>query len=616
MARTPTSNSHPWRKIIVLLVVLAIAVGGMALQKLWTPKLGLDLVGGTSILLRADVEGGGTPSSDQMAEAVNIIRNRVADIAEVEVNTQGDRYVLIEVPGATPKKTRDMVGQTAELRFRQVLGMLPNTPPAEQPGGGNQQGGEGDQNSQGDQSDGQNDADSSQEQDNAEDTGNAGDGNADDAGNDGDADGESAGQDSSNSGQDQDDSANRNRAVTDAVTAQDSDGKNSGKNGSDGPDSGNQGKKGSGSDGPEIAQAGASQQQMTELQNFKCKDTENQTDRADEPLYTCDREGDYKYILGPALIQGTNLTDASAGIPQQTAQWVVQLELDNEGKNRFAEASRSMYTLQQPLNQFAIVLDSEVISAPQINEPIPGGQASIEGNFNETEAQDLAQVLKYGSLPLSFHEDEVSQVSPTLGSDQLRLGLIAGGIGMILVLIYALLYYRALGFVVMFSLVIAAGVTYVAAVWLGEGQGFTLTLAGVAGLIVAIGITADSFVVFFERIRDEMREGKTPRAAVEAAWDRAKRTILISDAVSMIAAVVLYLLSVGGVRSFAYALGLTTVVDVIVVFLFTKPLTTLLVRTKFFGRGHSLSGLNASKIGIRKRNAYRVSSTQPAIEEH
>jgi preprotein translocase subunit SecD len=253
--------------------------------------------------------------------------------------------------------------------------------------------------------------------------------------------------------------------------------------------------------------------------------------------------------------------------------------------------------LPSPQNQVAIVLDGLVVSAPRINEAIPSGNAQITGSFTQVEAQDLANVLKYGALPLAFDRGEVQQVSPTLGADQLNAGLLAGFLGLALVLLYSLLYYRGLGVVSVGSLLVAGGLVYLLFLLLGKWIGFTLTLAGIAGAIVAIGITADSFIVYFERIRDEVREGRSLRSAVETGWVRARRTIIVADFVSIIAAVLLYFFAVGGVRGFAFTLGLTTLVDLLVVFAFTKPLTTYLARLNFYSSGHALSGVSPKSLG-------------------
>ena len=238
-----------------------------------------------------------------------------------------------------------------------------------------------------------------------------------------------------------------------------------------------------------------------------------------------------------------------------------------------------------------------MVSSPRITEAIPSGTAQITGSFTQLEAQDLANVLKYGALPLAFDRGEVQQVSPTLGADQLDAGLLAGGLGLGLVMIYSLLYYRGLGIVTVGSLTVAGGLVYLLFLLLGHWIGFTLTLAGIAGAIVAIGVTADSFIIYFERIRDEMREGRTLRTAVETGWVRARRTILVADFVSLIAAALLYFFAVGGVRGFAFTLGLTTLVDLIVVFVFTKPLVNLLSKVNFFSSGHSLSGFSSKSLG-------------------
>ncbi|MEY5145649.1 MAG: hypothetical protein RL745_1020, partial [Actinomycetota bacterium] len=222
---------------------------------------------------------------------------------------------------------------------------------------------------------------------------------------------------------------------------------------------------------------------------------------------------------------------------------------------------------------------------------------------------NLASVLKYGALPVSLDVASQSQLSPTLGNDQLKGGLLAGIIGLIVVVGYLLVYYRALGVIAFASLVVAAIMTYFSIVILGQQIGLALTLAGVAGLVVAIGITADSFVVYFERLRDEVREGKGLRGAATSGWVRARRTILVADGVSLLAAVVLYFLSVGSVRGFAFTLGLTTVLDVFVAFAFTRPLVELAVRNKWFQSGGKLTGLDAAHLGISNRAA------TPALQE-
>ncbi len=320
-------------------------------------------------------------------------------------------------------------------------------------------------------------------------------------------------------------------------------------------------------------------------------------------LATCEQTGVTKYSLQPAFIKGTNVTDATAQLPQGGVTWVVSLEFDSEGASALASASTELSALPEcgsgaePCNAFAIVLDGVVVSAPRFNEAILGGQAQIEGNFTPQEAKDLASVLKFGALPLTLEPVDVTTISPTVGNDQLIAGLIAGGIGLILVMMYLLFYYRVLGLVAGASLIVAGGLVYSIFVVLSKTIGLTLTLAGVAGAIVAIGITADSFIVYFERIRDEIRDGKSLRQACDTGWIRARRTLLAADFVSILAAAVLYLLSVGSVRGFAFVLGLTTLIDVLVAFWFTHPVTVLLGRSKFMQNGSRWTGLDPSRLG-------------------
>jgi preprotein translocase subunit SecD len=328
-------------------------------------------------------------------------------------------------------------------------------------------------------------------------------------------------------------------------------------------------------------------------------------DIADQPLFACDETGTEKYLLGPTLIEGNQLTGANAGIPQNNVAWVVNLEFNSAGGAAFETATRALSARTEPGNRFAIVLDGQSISAPSVSSAIAGGQAQITGNFNQKTATELANVLKYGALPLAFDVSEVNNVSATLGGEQLHAGIVAGLIGLGLVILFCFAYYRGLGIVVVASLGIAGVITYASMVLLGSSVGFALNLPGIAGAIVAIGVTADSFVIYFERIRDEVREGRSLRTAVETGWRRARQTILIADAVSMLSAVILFILAIGSVKGFAFTLGLTTLIDVLVVFAFTKPLMTLLARTKFFGGGHKLSGLDPAHLGVKALPGHR-----------
>ena len=343
--------------------------------------------------------------------------------------------------------------------------------------------------------------------------------------------------------------------------------------------------------------------------------TAGQVDDPAKPLVTCDDTAGFKYILGPVEVFGLNISNASSGtVTTQTGastnDWAVNLEFDAEGTAAFGTVTARLFTLPSPQNQFAITLDGLVITAPATNAVITNGQAQITGSFTQETATVLADQLKYGALPIGFEVQSQENVSATLGEDSLSAGLIAGLIGLIIVVVYMAFTYRGLASVVLGSLIVVALLVYLAVAFLSWRQGYRLSLAGVAGLIVAIGITADSFIVYFERVRDELREGKTLEVAVEAGWKRALRTILVSDAVSLTAAVVLYVLTTSSVRGFAFTLGLTTIIDLLVVALFTHPMLQLLARNKFFASGHKWSGfdLSASKAAYLGRAQFRVSA--------
>lgn len=329
---------------------------------------------------------------------------------------------------------------------------------------------------------------------------------------------------------------------------------------------------------------------------FKCGDPF--PDVTTEPLLACDESGTYKYLLGPALIKGSDVSRAMAGVPQNSVSWEVELRFNSTAADQFYQVTKYLNEQSTPKNQFGIVLDGTVISSPEVTRgAIPGGTASISGNFTQKSASDLANVLSYGALPLSFDVSSVENVSAKLGIDQLRAGIIAGLIGLGLVLLYSILYYRGLAIVVTMSLVVAGLLTWASMVLLGQAMGFALNLPGVAGAIVAIGVTADSFIIYFERIRDEVREGRSLRTAIETGWIRSRKTILAADSVSLLSALVLFILAIGAVKGFAFTLGLTTLIDLVIVFCFTKPLMTLLGKTKFFGEGHRFSGFEAEHMG-------------------
>lgn len=316
------------------------------------------------------------------------------------------------------------------------------------------------------------------------------------------------------------------------------------------------------------------------------------------PLVTCSTDGTEVFLLDKSRIDGQEIADATSGFNTEQSRHEISLEFKSGGSDAWASLTGE-YVQQR----VAFVLDSEVVSAPVVQQgPQLGGRTQISGNFNASSAQDLANTLKYGSLPLSFETSEAETVSATLGFASLEAGLIAGAVGLIVVLLYCLIYYRMLGFLTALSLIGSGIAVYGIMVLLGRWIGFTLDLAGIAGLIIGIGMTADSFVVFFERIKDEIREGRSFRSAVPRGWQRARKTILSGNAVSFIAAAVLYVLAVGQVRGFAFTLGLTTILDVVVVFLVTAPLVQLAARSTFWAKP-SVNGLGAMQQLARERKA-------------
>ncbi len=358
----------------------------------------------------------------------------------------------------------------------------------------------------------------------------------------------------------------------------------------------------------------------TAYNNLNCQ-TEfrkpGQVDDPTKPLITCDNGGYRKYLLGPVELDGTLISNADAGTVTtstgaSTNEWAVNLTFNSQGTDKFGSVTKRLFPLTSPRNQFAVTIDGYVITAPAIQAVIANGNAQITGSFTNETAKALANQLKYGSLPFGFQVQSQENISATLGSDSLRGGLLAGLIGLLLVVIYSVFQYRALAVVTIGSLVVAAVVVYLAIAILSWRQGYRLSLSGIAGLIVAIGITADSFIVYFERVRDELRDGRPLNAAVESGWKRAIRTILVSDGVSLLSAVVLYILTVGSVKGFAFTLGLTTLIDLAVVALFTHPMLQLLAQARFFSSGHKFSGFDVKTFAATAyvgRGKFRVADT-------
>ncbi|MET0303419.1 MAG: protein translocase subunit SecD [Microbacteriaceae bacterium] len=354
-----------------------------------------------------------------------------------------------------------------------------------------------------------------------------------------------------------------------------------------------------------------------QFDNFDCatvEDSGNNVADPSVPLVTCDNDGTVKYLLGPVEVDGADISDASNGVltTQQgasTGQWAVNLDFNGEGTRAFAATTQRLVQEQGVRNQFAIVLDGSVLIAPTTNAAITNGSAQISGNYTQESSKALADQLKFGALPIGFQLQSIDTISATLGTSQLEAGFIAGLIGLILVVAYSIVQYRALASVTIASLIIAGVLTYFVITILSWREGLRLSIAGVAGLIVAIGFTVDSFIVYFERVRDELRDGRGVTGAVEAGWKRALRTIYAAKGINLLSAVVLFVLAVGNVRGFAYTLGITVVIDVLVVVLFTHPMLQLLSRTQFFSSGHPLSGLDPKALGAvyRGRAEFRVS---------
>lgn len=542
------ARPKPWRALLVLFLLTV----GLAVWALWpgtthTPKLGLDLQGGTQVILvPKQAEGTADITDEQLQQTVEIIRQRVNGfgVAEADVAVQGsgnNAAIIVSVPGVNERQLAEQLSQTALLDFRPVSNVV--------------QAGKVDTSSATQQGKGKAKAKKSK---------------------------------NSASGQASFEKTKPTPAATSTPVP--------GATPSPSAPAGN---------GLVPPVEGTSEQDpalQNALINLDCTDAASrQGGKPDNPekwIVTCDRDGQGKYLLEPAFIKGTSITNATAELAQGGAGWVVNLEFDGEGTDALSKISNKLVPLPAPKNQFGIVLDGLVVSAPYFQQPINDGRAQISGNFTAQEAKDLAQVLKFGALPLTLNIASVETVTPTLGADYLKVGLLAGAIGLGLVVLYLLFYYRALGMVAVLSLVIAAVLTYLVFVILSRQVGLALTLAGVAGAIVAIGITADSFVVYFERIRDEIREGRSLRAACDAGWDRARGTILAADFVSLLAAAVLYFLSVGAVRGFAFVLGLTTLLDIAVAFLFTRPMVSVLARSKWFTSGHPMTGLDPRRLGL------------------
>ncbi|MET9791176.1 protein translocase subunit SecD [Streptomyces canus] len=561
--RSASAQSKPGRALALILIAIVALTGGMFLSGHTTPRLGIDLAGGTSITLEAKADQGSAINKANMDTAVEIMNRRVngLGVSEAEVQTQGDRNIIVNIPkGTNSKEARDQVGTTAKLYFRPVLaqeatGSAAATSPSPSASGSS----------------------TASPSPSASKSGSTG---------------EKATSSSSPSAS----ATSQGRAVTDALKADSTPSASASASSSASPSA-------PASTAPSAAEAKL-QAQYTALDCSKKaqRTTAGEGAKPGDTTVGCGEISGvwYKYLLGPAAVDGTEVKKAQAVFDTQTAAgWQVTMNFNGKGSKKFADITAQLAKNTQPQNEFGIVLDGEVVSSPYVSSSITGGNAQISGSFTQDEAQNLANMLSYGALPLSFQEQSVTTVTAALGGDQLHAGLLAGAIGLLLVVIYLVAYYRGLSLVAMASLLVSGILTYVLMALLGPAIGFALNLPAVCGAIVAIGITADSFIVYFERIRDEIREGRSLRPAVERAWPRARRTILVSDFVSFLAAAVLFIVTVGKVQGFAFTLGLTTVLDVVVVFFFTKPLMTLLARRKFFASGSKWSGLDPKSLGAK-----------------
>ncbi len=592
----PSSNaSRPGRALAVLvalIVVLLLAI--------------------LTVELRAVKPGGRPPTAADMQQAIQIMENRVnaSGTTEAQVQQQGSDIINVSVPGQSAQQVVNLVSQTAELQFRQVLLAAPNTGAAAAPAPA-----------------------SPTPVPSAVPSASAS--AAPSASATPSASAQAAGSAGRSGGPQE--LARRARALPAASPSPSASGAPSpaasaGATPSPGPASATTTWQQAQGD-PSLVSAPV-KAQFNKL-NCANRDWKQAVGYSNEQWNTrgiqtvsCGLVGGtmYKFALDKAYVVGKDIASASATPSTTSTSWDVNLNFKGNGTKQFGDLTTRMYDKytgsQAPPNWLGVVLDGVVVSAPYVQTPTTNGQTLISGSFSQNDATTLANQLSYGALPLTFAQESVQSVSPQLGRDQLDAGLIAAALGLLLVVIYLLLYYRGLAIVAVCSLVIAGLLAYLSVIVLGKYQGFALSLAGIAGLIVAIGITADSFVVFFERLRDEVREGRSLRAAVERGWGRARRTILVSDTVSFLAAALLYYFAIGSVRGFAFTLGLTTIIDVVVVFTFTKPMMTLLARTKFYGAGHPLSGLDPARLGARapwrgtpRRTAAPVPARQTPAKE-
>ena len=585
---------RPVRALVTLTVAIvaacaALAIGHLAKGVSPYPDLALDLKGGTQLILTPTPtsEGQRQITEEDITQAISIIRNRIdaSGVSESEISSLGSSNIMVSIPGTPSQEQLDLIRSSSQMNFRPVLRIGPAQGIVQ-----NEQHAQADNPQSGAQSGEQSGSQS------------------------GEQSGAQSGEESTAGADEAAQSGVQSTALDEATARGAADANGDGVL-SDTP-----------ATTPENASdlAWVTEQVTYDFLTLDCSaaaDVKRVEGAADKPYAACDESGQIKYILGPVAVPGSDLEAASAalatnGTGQSTGQWIVSLRFNAEGAEKFKETSTILYGYHDSdpqgssyrgspdRNSFAVVLDGTVITAPSMQAIITNGEAQISGNFTAQSAKLLANQLQFGSLPLNFEVESEQQISATIGTDHLTVGLWAAVIGFLLVILYLIWQYRGLAIISAGSLVVASVITYLVIALLSWWMGYRLSLAGVAGLIMAIGVTTDSFIVYFERVRDEVRDGRPLRAAVEEGWDRAKRTILVSDAVNLVAAVVLYLLAVGGVQGFAFTLGITTVIDIAVIFLFTHPMMELLIRTRFFGQGHKLSGLDPEHLGAKNSLVY------------
>ena len=628
MSRKQTK--HPGRRLLTLLLAIvvgysALAFGTATHRTTMTPGLALDLEGGTQIILTPTTSDGSEITDENVNEAIGVIRQRVdaSGVSEAQISRQGGQNIVVSLPGAPSPETLELVRTSAVLYFRPVIRVIQGSA-ATLAQVRNQIAQQAASASAGAPATAPEQATAPAAEPTADQAGSEGEGAegaaeraTDQAGAEGAQEGASA--------QPTPAPTALTTVTPEEVATSMADVNGDGAIGSDPL--------------PATSQDNSSDSWITEQLLYDaymtdCKAPGNLTGQAQDPsaaVISCAKDGSgATYILGPADIAGTDIANANAGLETTdqgttTNNWVVSLEFDKEGTAAFAEVSKRLLayrdkaaaagTSQNGVQstdsqkaQFAIVLDGLTIMAsgfnPSVVSPITDGRVQITGGFTQAQAKTLANQLSFGSLPLTFTVQSEQQISATLGTEQLRNGLIAGLIGFLLIIVYLLWQYRGLAVVAVASLIAAAASTYLVIALLSWSMGYRLSLAGVAGLIISIGITMDSFIIYFERVRDEVRHGRTLVAAVDEGWTHARRTIIVSDAVNLVAAVVLYFLAVGGVQGFAFTLGVTTVVDLAIIILFTHPMMVQILRIRFFGEGHRLSGLDPEHLGARSLAAY------------